>query len=89
MKIKITIFANIKLIWRYDLECLEKSSKQITLSKPLSLNLSAIDIPINGNVYDNKEDDEEWDDNIKQYQLINHIKDINLDNLLKFWFIPT
>jgi len=71
------------------LECLEKSSKQITLSKPLSLTLSAIDIPINGNVYDNKEEDEEWEDNIKQYQLINHIKDINLDNLLKFWFIPT
>jgi hypothetical protein len=41
------------------LECLEKSSKQITLSKPLSLNLSAIDIAINGNVYDNKEDEEE------------------------------
>jgi hypothetical protein len=41
------------------LECLEKSSKQITLSKPLSLTLSAIDIPINGNVYDNKEEDEE------------------------------
>ncbi len=71
------------------MECLEKPSKQITISKPLSLNLFAIDIAINVNLYDNKKDDEEWDDNIKQYQLINHIKDINLDNLLKFWFIPT
>ncbi len=35
-------------------------------------------IPINGNGYDNNEDDEEWDDNTIQYQLINHIKDINM-----------
>ncbi len=68
------------------MECLEKSSKQITLLKTLSLNLSAIDIAINGNVYENKEDDEEWDDSIKEYQLIKHIRDIHLHNLRKFWW---
>ena len=30
--------------------------------KPLSLNLSAIDIPIKGNVNDNKKEEEEWED---------------------------
>ena len=39
-------------------ECLGQSSKHIIVSKPLSLNLSAIDIPIKGNVYDNNEDEE-------------------------------
>ena len=44
------ILANSNDICLYDLECLEKSSKHIVVSKPLSLNLSAIDIPIKGNV---------------------------------------
>ena len=35
-----------------DWEIIEKSSKHIIVSKPLSLNLSAIDIPIKGNVND-------------------------------------
>ena len=29
-----------------------------------------VNIPIKGNVNDNNDDDEEWDDNIKEYQLI-------------------
>ena len=37
---------------------------------------------------DNKEEEEEWDDKIKQYQLISHVKEINFDNLLRFWLIP-
>jgi len=41
------------------LECFEISSKHIIVSKPLSLNLSAIDIPIKGNVNDSKEEEEE------------------------------
>ena len=64
--------------------CLDKSSKHIIVSKPLSLNLSAIDIPIKGNVNDNNKDKEEWDDNIKVYQLISTVKEINFDNLLRF-----
>ena len=78
------ILASIRLIWRYDLECLGQSSKHIIVSKPLSLNLSAIDIPIKGNVNDNNKDKEEWDDNIKVYQLISTVKEINFDNLLRF-----
>ena len=74
----------IELIWRYDLKCFKQSSKHRVISKPLSLNLSAIDIPIKGNVNDNKEEEEEWEDNIKQYQLISHVKEINFDNLLRF-----
>ena len=35
---------------------------------------------------DNKEEEEEWDGNIKQYQLISTVKEINFDNLLRFWF---
>ena len=66
----LNILTNIRLIWRYNLKCLEQSSKHMILSKPLSLNLSAIDIPIKGNVNDNNKDKEEWDDNIKVYQLI-------------------
>ena len=46
------------------------------------------DIPIKGNVNDNKEEEEEWEDKIKQYQLISHVKEINFDNLLRFWLIP-
>ena len=41
--------------------------------------------PIKGNVNDNKEEEEEWDVNIKQYQLISTVKEINFDNLLRFW----
>ena len=33
---------------------------------------------------DNNDDDEEWDDNIKEYQLISTVKEINFDNLLRF-----
>ena len=36
---------------------------------------------------DNKEEEEEWEDKIKQYQLISHVKEINFDNLLRFWLI--
>ena len=36
-------------------------------------------------LYDNKEEEEEWDGNIKQYQLISTVKEINFDNLLRFW----
>ena len=39
-------------------------------------------------MYDNNEDEEEWDDNIKEYQLISTVKEINFDNLLRFWLIP-
>ena len=39
-------------------------------------------------LYDNKEEEEEWDGNIKQYQLISTVKEINFDNLLRFWLIP-
>ena len=31
-----------------------------------------------------KEEEEEWKDKIKQYQLINHRKEINFDDLLGF-----
>ena len=53
IEVKSLIIVNIRLIWRYNLECLGQSSKHIIVSKPLSLNLSAIDIPIKGNVNDN------------------------------------
>ena len=68
--------------------CFGESSKRIIVSKPLSLNLSAIEIPIKGNVWEGKEEEGEWEDKIKQYQLINHIEEINFDDLLGFWLIP-
>ena len=69
------ITSNVEFHNRYNIiiiPLLEKSSKHIIVSKPLSLNLSAIDIPIKGNVNDNKEEEEEWEDKIKQYQLMSH-----------------
>jgi hypothetical protein len=48
-------------IWRYDLECLLKSSKQIIESYPRSLSLSQIDIPIKGIRKLSKADEEECD----------------------------
>ena len=44
----ILALLRIRLIWRYDLECLDKSSNAIIVSKPLSLNLFTI--AINNNI---------------------------------------
>ena len=40
------ILGKIELIWRYGFGCLGESSERVVVSKPLSLNLSTIDIPI-------------------------------------------
>ena len=69
------------------LGCLGESSERIRRSKPRSLNLSAIEIPIKAIKKDSKEEEEEWEANIKENQSIT-IEEINFDNLLRFWFIP-
>jgi hypothetical protein len=52
------LFCN-KEICLYERLCLDKSSKHIKLSKPLSLNLSVIVIPIKGIINESKEDEDE------------------------------
>ena len=72
-----------------DFACLDKSSKHIILSNPLSLNLSAIDIPINGIIKESKDDEEECVLSMKENQLTNNKEEINFDNLLSDWLQPT
>ena len=52
-----------------DFACLDRSSKHIQQSNPLSLNLSAIDIPINGIIKESNDDEEECVLRMKDQQL--------------------
>jgi hypothetical protein len=66
--------------WRYAFECLDKSSKQIQISCPLSLNLSASEAATKGMVNESSDDDEECVASINENQLITPNRQISFDS---------